>query len=144
MPRASNALRSGTNWDRFLHSTAMSDGRTPAARPSGHGCPSGADPAGSSSSSAACPATHSASSVTAGSSAQHTAPRSLRSGAGPRTGTSGASSRSCAWSTAAASSTRPALRKLVDSSRTGASVPDLAGKSLVNRRRFPALAPRQP
>ena len=54
MPRASSARRSGTNWDRFLHSTAMSDGRTPAARPSGHGCPSGADPAGSASSAAAC------------------------------------------------------------------------------------------
>ncbi len=144
MPRASSARRSGTNWDRFLHSTAMSDGRTPASLPSGHSLPSGADPAGSASSAAAWAATQSDSSVTVGSSAAHTSPRPPRSGAGSSTGTSGACARSSACSTAAASSTRPALRKLVDSFWTGAGFPDLAGKSRANRRRLPALAPRQP
>ena len=76
------ARRSGTNCDRFRHSTAMSDGRTPAGRRSGHGCPSGAQPGSDASSAAACPATHSASSSTVSSRAQATAPRSARSGAG--------------------------------------------------------------
>ena len=129
MPRASSARRSGTNWDRFLHSTAMSDGRTPASLPSGHGLPSGAVPAGSASSAAAWAATQSASSVTVGSSAAHTPPRPPRSGAGSSTGTSGACARSSAWSTAAVSSTRPALRKLVESWRTVAGAPRPVGKS---------------
>ena len=72
-------------------------------------------------------------------------------------GTSGASYRSSVWMAAAASSTRAELRKLVDSWSTGAGpdgaeVPNGApgrprattGKSAVNRRRLPALAPRQP
>ena len=56
--------------------------------------------------------------------------------------------------TAAASRTRAALRKLVDSTSTGAGpvgaeapkgrILATTGKSAVNRRRFPALAPRQP
>ena len=154
MPRASRACRSGTNCDRFRHSTAMSDGRTPAWRPSGHGRPSGAQPFWPASSAAAWAATHSASSRTVSSRAQVTAPRSARSGAELSRGTSGASYRNSSWMAAAASSTCAELRKLVDSCSTGAG-PEGAeapngrtrattGKSAVNRRRLPALAPRQP
>ena len=86
--------------------------------------------------------------------AQATAPRSDRSGAETSRGTSGASYRSSSWMAAAASSTCAELRKLVDSCSTGAG-PEGAeapngrtrattGKSAVNRRRLPALAPRQP
>ena len=119
MDRASRARRSSANCDRFLHSTAMSDGRTPTGCPSGHGLPSGAEPIGSASSAAAWSPTQSASSTAVGSSAAVTRPRSLRPGAGTSSGTSGASARSSAWRVAAASRTRPVLRKLVDSRRTG-------------------------
>jgi hypothetical protein len=144
MERSSSARRISANCDRFRQSTAMSDGRTPTGCPSGQGLPSGAEPIGSASSAAAWPASQSASSIAVGSSAAVTLPRSLRPGAGTSNGTSGASARSSAWSLAAASSTRPVFLKLVESTRTGARPPDRPGKSWVNRRRLPALAPRQP
>ena len=145
MPRAVSAARSAGNWARLRHSTAMSRGCTPSARPSGHGSPSGASPAGSASSVATCSATQSASAAAVSASAQMTRPRPARSGGGTSRGTSGAAARSPSCSTAATSSTRPVFRKLVDSMRTGAGRPDgRTGKSRPNRRRLPALAPRQP
>ena len=107
----------------------------------------------SASSAATWAATHPASSGTVSSSAHATVPRPARSGADTSRGTSGASSRSSSWIAAAASSTRPELRKLVDNCSTGPGrrrrgperpTRATTGKSAVNRRRLPALAPRQP
>ena len=144
MPLASNAARSAGNWARLRQSTAMSDGRTGAGRPSGQRAPSGAAPAGSPSSPAARSAIHSASSAAVGSSAHTTAPRAALGGGATRRGTSAAAARRSSWIAAAASRTRPVLRKLVDSTAVGARAPPRAGKSAANRRRLPALAPRQP
>ena len=143
MPRASSADRSTGNWARLRHRMAMSDGRTGSLRPSGQRPPSGARPGGRLSSSATRSATQRASSAEVSSNAQVTSPRWARPGGATSRGTSGAAARSPSWSAAAASRTRPVLRKLVDSSAVAAG-PSRAGKSAPKRRRLPALAPRQP
>ena len=129
----------------------MSRGCTRSSRPSGHGRPSGASPGGSASSALTCPATQAASSAAVSVSAQVTRPRLARPGGGTSRGTSGAAARNPSCSTAATSRTRPVFRKLVDSMRTSAGsaawlrpLPVTTGKSRPNRRRLPALAPRQP
>ncbi len=144
MPRASSAARSAGNWARLRQSTAMSAGWTRSGRPSGQPEPSGPTPGGSLSIWAIRSAIHSASLAAVSSSAQTTWPRAALGGGATRRGTSGAEARRPSWMAAAASRTRPVLRKLVDSSAVRAGVPDRTGKSVANRRRLPAVAPRQP